>query len=107
MGHQSPTSPGSLFQCLTTLKAKKFFPEPSLNHPDTSLCCSHPATGSQEQSPAPPSASSTQGAAESSEVTSWLPFLQTGQPHDLSPSSQDMPSSPVTSFVALWMHSIS
>lgn len=38
------------------------------------LCCSHPATGSQEQSSAHLSASPLQGAAGSSGVTSWPLF---------------------------------
>jgi len=53
---------------------------PSLTFLGTALCHSHPVISSQEQSPAPLLAFSPQGAAESSEVTSWPPLLQTGQP---------------------------
>ena len=60
---------------------KEIFPNAQSEPPLVQLCATPtcPAISSQEQSPAPHSASSPQAAAESSEVTSWPSLLQAGQ----------------------------
>lgn len=94
------TSPGSLFQCLTTLMVKKSSLMLSLSLLGPALCFpSVPAMGNQgaEAStslcPFPPQ--ELQGAA------SLPPLLQTGQTRCPQPLPHNMPSSPFTSFAAL------
>lgn len=82
----STTSPGSLFQCLTTLMGKKSFLTPSLT-PPARLCAIPvcPVTGAQgAETGTSLCASPPQDAAESAEVTSRPPFSRPDSPGVLS-----------------------
>lgn len=95
----STHSLGSLFQCLPTLLVKQYFLMSNL--PWHSFEPFPHITSLDALCPSPP-----QGAVQSHEVTSQQTFLQTGQTQSPQPSTQDIPSSPFTSFsVLLWMHS--
>ena len=102
----STTSLGSLSQCLTTPSVKKCFLLSSLNLP----WCSFESFARvlpldpREKSSAPPS---PRPLLRKLQRAVRLPLgLLLSKPRVLSRSSQDMPSSPSTSFAAfLWMHS--
>ncbi|XP_052650883.1 uncharacterized protein LOC128145174 [Harpia harpyja] len=106
----STTSPGNLFQCLTTLSVKKCFLMSSLNLPWRSF---EPfprilSLDPREKSSAPPSPRpllrKLQRATRSSPSLSLL-LSKLDKPKVPSHSSEDMPSSPVTSSVAFfWTH---
>jgi len=95
---------GSLLQCCPTFMVKRFFLVPTLSLPGTALGCSH--TCCPWLPGAEHSTSLCFPCSGSAEQTGHFqpPILQTRQPNAPSLSSQHVPPSPVTSFVALvWM----
>lgn len=85
--------PVTVFDCP---HGNKMFPNVWSKPPLAQLCAipSCPASVPREKRPAPPSSSPTEEVAESHEVASQPPFLQSGQPK----CTQHVPSSPCTSF---------
>lgn len=79
------TTPGSLFQCLTSFMVQKFFPIPSPALPWRSSLPLLPPVPRKEQSLASLSVSLPQGAVGRSEVHSWPPPHWTAQGPSASP----------------------